>query len=84
LLQHDTVDKKRFLESTYSYLISFKPVRKTHAINLCNEMSFFCYIAHSFSYRRRCVSFTLQLIWGNAIVVSVVARVFTLSFVGLC
>jgi len=44
-------------------------------------MSLFCYIARSFSCRRHCVSFTLQLIWGNAIFVSVVAGVFTLIFV---
>jgi len=44
-------------------------------------MSLFCYIARSFSNRRYCVSFTLQLIWGNVSVVSVVARIFTLSFV---
>jgi len=44
-------------------------------------MSLFCYIVRSFSYRCRSVSFTLQLIWGNAIFVSVVAGVFTLSFV---
>jgi len=41
----------------------------------------FWYIARSFSYRRHSVSFTLQLIWGKAIFVSVVAGVFTLSFV---
>ena len=46
-----------------------------------NVMSLFCYIARSFSCRRHSVSFTLQLIWGNAILVSVVAEVFTLSFV---
>ena len=46
----------------------------------CNEMSLFCYIARSFSNRHHCVPFTLQLIWGNVIFVSVVARVFTLSF----
>ena len=50
--------------------------------NSCNnEMSRFCYIARSFSCGRHCVSFTLQLIWGNAIFVSVIAGVFTLSFV---
>jgi len=48
---------------------------------LGNEMSLFCYIARSFSYRRHSVCFTLQLIWGNAVFVSVVAGVFTLSFV---
>jgi len=47
----------------------------------CNEMPLFCYIARSVSNWRHCASFTLQLIWGNAIFVSVVARVFTLSFV---
>jgi len=45
-------------------------------------MSRFCYIARSFSCRRHSIFFTLQLIWGwNAVFVSVVARVFTLSFV---
>jgi len=34
-----------------------------------------------FSCRRHSVSFTLQLIWGNAIFVSVVAGVITLCFV---
>jgi len=48
---------------------------------LCNEMSLFCYIARSFSCRRHSLSFTLQLIWRNAVFVSVVAGVFTLSFV---
>jgi len=48
---------------------------------LFNEMSLFCYIARSFPNRRHCVSFTLQLIPGNVIFVSLVARVFTLSFV---
>jgi len=43
-------------------------------------MSLFSYIARFFSYRRHNVSFTLQLIWGNAIFVNVVAGVFTLSF----
>ena len=81
LLRHDTVDKKCCLKSTYSFLISFKPARKTHVTCLCNEMSLFCYIARYFSYRRHSVSFKLQLIWGNAIFASVVARVFTLSFV---
>jgi len=47
----------------------------------CNEMSLFCYIARSFSNRRHCVYFTLQLIWVNVVFVSVVTRVFTLSFV---
>jgi len=44
-------------------------------------MLLFCYIARYFSNRRHCVSFTLQLIWGNVIFLSVIARVFTLSFV---
>jgi len=46
-------------------------------------MSLFGYIEKRFffSYRRHSVSFTLQLIWGNSIFVSVVAGVFTLSFV---
>jgi len=44
-------------------------------------MSLFGYIARSFSYRRHSVSFTLQLIRENAVFVSVVAVVFTLSFV---
>jgi len=46
-------------------------------------MTLFCYIARSFSCRRHSLSFTLQLqlIWGNAVFVSVVAGVFTLSFV---
>jgi len=48
---------------------------------LGNEMSLFCYITRYFSHRRHSVSFTLQLVWGNAIFVSVVAGVFTLSFV---
>jgi len=48
---------------------------------LCYEMSLFCYIARSFSCRRHRASFTLQLIWGNLIFVSVVAGVFILSFV---
>jgi len=44
-------------------------------------MSLFCYITRSFSYKRHSVSFTLQLNWGNAIFVSVVAGVFIVSFV---
>jgi len=44
-------------------------------------MSLFCCIARSFSCRRHSICFTLQLIWGNGIFVSVVAGVFTLSFV---
>jgi len=44
-------------------------------------MSLFCYIARSFSYKRHSASFKLQFIWGNAVFVSVVARVFTLCFV---
>jgi len=41
----------------------------------------FCYITRSFSHRHNRVSFTLQLIWESVIFVSVVAGVFTLSFV---
>jgi len=44
-------------------------------------MSLFYDIARSFSCRRHSLSFTLWLIWGNAVFVSVVAGVFTLSFV---
>ena len=44
-------------------------------------MLLFCYIARSFSYRRHSVSFTLQLIWGNTTFLSMVAGVFTLSYV---
>jgi len=44
-------------------------------------MSLFCYITHSFLYRRNDVSFKLQLIWGDAIFVEVVAVSFSLSFV---
>jgi len=44
-------------------------------------MSLYCYIARFFSYKRHSVFFTLQLIWGNAIFVRVVAGVFTLNFV---
>jgi len=43
-------------------------------------MSLFCNIARSFSRRPHWVSFTLHLIWGNVIFVSVVAGVFALSF----
>ena len=46
-----------------------------------NEMSLFCNITRSFSYRRNDVPFILQLIWGNAIFVKVVAVSFNLSFV---
>jgi len=45
-------------------------------------MSLFCNIARSFSNRRHCFSFTLQLIWGNVISVSAVARVFTFELRG--
>jgi len=44
-------------------------------------MSLFCYITRSFSYRRNDVSFILQLIWGDAIFVKVVAVRFSLNFV---
>jgi len=46
-----------------------------------NEMSLFCYITLSFSYRRSDVSFILHLIWGDAIFVKVVAVSFSLRFV---
>jgi len=81
LLQHDTADKNAVWNLRSRILISFKPVQKLLVTYLCNEMSLFCYIPHSFSYKRHRVYFTLQLIWGNAIFVSVVARFFTLSFV---
>jgi len=44
-------------------------------------MSLFCYITQSVSYRRNDVSFIVQLIWGDAIFVKVVAVSFSLSFV---
>ena len=53
----------------------------TRKTSYSNEMSLFCYIARCFSCGPHCVSFTLQLIWENAIFVNVVAGVFTLSFV---
>jgi len=43
-------------------------------------MSPFCHITRCFSYRRNDVSFILQLIWGDAIFVKVVAVSFSLSF----
>jgi len=56
-------------------------ITKILVTNFGNEMSLFCYITRSFSCRRHSVFFTLQLISGNAVFVSVVAGVFTLSFV---
>jgi len=44
-------------------------------------MSLFCYITRSFSCKSHSLSLTLQLIWGSAVFVSVVAEVFTLNFV---
>ena len=44
-------------------------------------MSLFCYITHSFLYKRNDVSYILQLIWGDAIFVKVVAISISLSFV---
>jgi len=66
------------------YVVVFKFVQisvSTRKTSCNNEMSLFWCIARSFSCRRHWVSFTLQLIWGNAIFISVVAGVFTLSFV---
>ena len=51
------------------------------ATYLGNEMSLFCNITRSFWYRRNDVSFILQLIWGDAIFVKVVAVSFSLSSV---
>ena len=65
-----------------AYFISFKPERKKIlATYLGNEMSLFGYVMRSFSGRRSDVSFILQLIWGDAIFVKVVAVSFGLSFV---
>jgi len=80
LLQHDTEDNIAVWNLRSRILISFKPVKNFLVTYLCNEMSLFCYIL-DFSCRRHRVSFTLQLLWGNAIFVSVVAGVLTLSFV---
>jgi len=43
-------------------------------------MSLFWNITRSFSYRRIDVSFILQLIWGDAIYVKLIAVSFSLSF----
>ena len=63
-----------------AYFISFKPVLAAYR---GNEMSLFCYITRSFSYRRNDVSFVLQLIWGDAIFVKVVAVSFSSSILCL-
>ena len=54
---------------------------KVLATFLGNEMSLFCYITLSFSHRRNDVSFILQLFWGDAIFVKVVAVSLSLNFV---
>jgi len=82
LVQHDTVDKSVAWNLRSRIKFRSNHHEKLLVIYLCNEMSLFCYIARSFSCRRHSLSFTLQLIWGwNAVFVSVVAGVFTLSFV---
>jgi len=67
------------------YIVVFNFVqtntKKILVTNLGKEMSLFCRITRYFYYRCHSISFTLQLICGNTIFVSVVAGVFTFSFV---
>jgi len=79
-----SLNHRKKMKAEPSWLIPLKPIENVELFivtNLGNEMSLFCYIARSFSYRPHSISFTLQFIWWNAIFVSVFARVFTLSFV---
>jgi len=82
LLQHDTADNNAVwnLRSRIWFRSNQQEKLLLTYLYFCDEMSLFSYIARFFSYRRHNVSFTLQLIWGNAIFVNVVAGVFTLSF----
>jgi len=81
LLQHDTVDINAAWNLSSRIWFHSNQHEKLLVTYLCNEMLLFCYTAFSFSCRRPSLSFTLQLIWGNAVFLSVVSGVFTLSFV---
>jgi len=80
-MRHDTVDKNAVWNLRSGIQFRSNQHEKPLVAYLWNEMSLFCYIARSFSYRRHSLSFILQLIWGNAVFVNMVAGVFTLSFV---